>query len=226
MTAIFPCSGDPITKAHYNIKEKWSKELSQQVNFCLCQNPLKTEGLLSISQRQKDLIISLLTYQIDSWLIRSKFNIKNKIRDITASIYTPQTREEIYTILDWADYIIRWIRSQEDVDYSLNLLDRIGNPDRIKKWVPIDQDEIYKNVSSTKYKIAYANISEKISSFPKIYSFLDKELIDKKCYERKEWKNINQNESKILENNIMDYFWLVSDLERKWRYKNIIRENI
>ena len=178
MTTIFPCSGDPITKAHYNIKEKWSKKFAQEVHFCLCQNPLKTEGLLTLSQRQKDLIISILTYRIES------------------------------------------------IDYSLNLLDKIGNPNWIKKRIPIDQDEIYKNISSTKYKIAYANISEKIASFPKIYSFLDKELIDKKCHERKEWKNIHHNESKILENNIMDYFWLVSDLQRKWRYKDISWKNI
>lgn len=226
MTAIFPCSGDPITKAHYNIKEKWSEELSQEVHFCLCQNPLKTNGLLSISERWKDTIITLLTYQIEWWLIKTKLNVANKIQHIATTICRAETIQEIYAILDWADYIVRWIRSQEDLDYSLKLLDTIENPGWIKKGVFINQDEIYKNTSSTKYKVAYANISQKISSFPKIYSFLDKEIIDKKCNTLKEWKNIQEHESKILENNIMDYFYLVSDLERKWRYKNISWKNI
>ena len=130
-------------------------------------------------------------------------------------MYLCKDKEDIFEILKNVKQIIRGKRNQEDVDYVVNFCKKHGLEELLDKTIFIKQDPTYNNISSTKYKIAYASLVEDVKEFPAIYSFLDKQEIDKKCVLVK----VTDEDLEVLKENILKYFKLVSNLESKRYFK-------
>lgn len=124
--------------------------------------------------------------------------------------------------MEQATHLIRGVRNEEDREYSLQLLQTFGKPERIKKSTPIYQDEQYKQTSSTEYKKAFAVLAwSQDTQLPEVYNFLNIELIMQNC-KKVLWDALITSNIKKLEWDIVEYFDLVSDLEQGWWYRNLV----
>jgi len=212
---LYSLSGDPFHKWHANIAKKAQLETGKEISYLLVQSPEKTPGLLQMHERYADMLITLFSYWVEQGTIQ-KWNKHDKLVALRNSIHVAKTHGDIVKHMHNADMIVRWYRFEADLEYSLQLLEKLWNPAWIDKALLIEQDPQYRNISSTVYKKAYWVVS---TPFPEVYSFLSKESIDAYC--KNIWRESDGERHIAAEQEILHYFNLVSDLEKKGWYDKL-----
>ncbi len=215
---VYPISWDPYHQGHYNIEKKWKALYGDNFKLLLFKNPLKDKGLLDIDQRYKDILISKLIYNIEEKQLTKDF-IYQELIDIKENIVIPKTKEELFEIFGNSKGIVRGIRNEEDLKYSLNLARLVPNLSVVDKLVKIEQDINLSEVSSSKFKKAFVTFYENWHQLPVIYNFIDSKIIYERCKEDSRIKDIPL--SNDLLKKIIEYMERVEKYEKLGYFKDI-----
>lgn len=217
---LYNGSWDPQHRWHYNIIKKTEAQYGEPVDYMIVLNPAKDQWLLSLQERQRDAIISFFSYGVRDGEI-DKNHREQALQKIKDRIHIASNLTEILAYMDKASGLVRWIRNEEDRNYSLDLLSKFWKPEWLDKAIVTYQDPAYIEISSAEYKKAYALLYNEWYQLPNIYDFLDSEKIGKTCTNllHDAW-DISDNILK-LKGEIVEYAELVRDLTKSWRYDDL-----
>jgi phosphopantetheine adenylyltransferase len=109
---IFPGSFDPAHIGHLNTYLKAQLILGGKIKVCICMNPSKKNGLLSMEER---VIVAESVFPTGSFKIF-------------------QNASDIFTLLQECKKIVRGYRNDNDIQEALNLSSHFGAEKLKIKW--------------------------------------------------------------------------------------------
>lgn len=155
---VFLGSFDPIHISHLSTRAQSEKELGE-TQIIVCNNGLKDDWRLSLEQRRKDIIYSLLLCD----------DFDERKRDPEKIVSIAETKSDIFEIINKSDKVVRGIRSSEDINYIKKLLEYYQIKNAKEKWFFVHVPESLKDISSTKNKIILQEFIKEFDYIPKIY---------------------------------------------------------
>jgi len=191
----FPGSFDPFHISHLHTRKQGEREIGE-TEIVVCRNWLKTDWRLSLADRRKDIIYTLL--------LDPEFDSKK--RDPEKIVRIAKDGESILSIINDSDKIVRWIRSQEDIEYLYRLLHyyRIENANDKGYFILVPEN--LKDISSTKNKIILQEYVKEINYIPKVYRNIFWLNVYKKLKASNLASEIDDNTRKQIQKNIQTYF--------------------
>lgn len=188
-------SFDPFHISHLNTRKQAEKEIGA-TDIVVCKNWLKTEWWLSIENRRKDIIYTLL---LDP-------DFDSRKRDPEKIVKIAKDNETILSFINISDKVVRWIRSQDDFDYLYRLLHYYKIKDVENKGYFIPVPENLKDISSTKNKAILQEYIKEFDYIPKVYSNIFGlevyQKLKKSCFS----SDIEEATKKKIFENIHNYF--------------------
>jgi cytidyltransferase-like protein len=188
-------SFDPFHISHLSTWKQAEKEVGE-TDIVVCRNWLKTDWWLSLEDRRKDIIYTLL--------LDPDFNPRK--RDPEKIVKIADNNEMILSIINNADKIVRWIKSQEDIDYLYRLLNYYKIKNVEHKWHFVSVPEYLKDISSTKNKMGLQEYIKEFDYIPKIYCDLFWSEVYRKIKTSIFTSDIEESTRKNIFENISNYF--------------------
>lgn len=133
MNAVYIGSFDPAHLGHRNTYEKACNELRIPIDVAICNNPLKVSTVFSLPERRN---------------IAESVFLNCKI-----SLY--YNYEQILSLLNGYDLVVRGYRDKDDIDYVKKLLHTFNSESKFSSVYFVKIDKKYQDVSSSNIKKLY-----------------------------------------------------------------------
>jgi len=194
-------SFDPFHISHLHTRKQAEREIGE-TDIVICRNWLKSDGWLSLEDRKKDIIYTLL---LDP-------DFDDQKRDPEQIVKIAKDNESILSVIYTSDKIVRWVRSQEDISYVYKLLGYYWVEWVEDKWHLIRVLDYLKDISSTKNKIILQEYIRETDYIPRIYRNIFWVDVYKKLKASNFDSTISENTRKTILENITTYFTKLDSL--------------